>query len=424
MSNREETSPLAEALARGLSNKTDLNSELNALSNYSLKSEGDARLLSRALAGIISRLISDEDTSLLRTFLGFFQGVESREAYDVVRIEGVPHLLSVFDAKLDRISAEEDTAEALLFLLKIVSLYRHEGVVERVETAARRPLKPGSYLWSALFDTFDETHPYRTAVLNRLREPLPPGFIGVAYLDLANASAREGYLSTHPFDTSEGRARLQSMLTDRSNPSYAASASGALSFVSGPARDQLLALAMEHDSISVQLEAARASAKAGSETGLSLLVRTCKDPAHSRAAAHYLTELGRGDLIPSEALAPDFMAVAVMSAWLAHPMEYGRPPNAIELIDSREIFWPPTNDRRRLWIVAYRYDSGGPGGEIEQGVGLVGSITFGLHEEVTREMPLEDIYALHCCWELEVNHDPRAPTVRSILAGRSLLASG
>ncbi len=423
-SNREETSPLADALARGLSNSTDLKEKLNALSNDTLTSETDARVLSRALGELTTRLISDEDSSLLRTLLGFFQGVDSREAYDVLRTEGVPHLLIVFDAKLDRISAEGDNAEALLFLLKIVSLYRHEGVVERVETAARRPLKPGSYLWSVLFETLDETHPYRIAVLNRLREPLPPGFIGVSYLDLANASAREGYVLTHPFDTSEGWERLRGMLTDTLHPSYAASASAALSFISCPARDQLLTLAMEHDSTSVQLEAARALAKTGCETALRLLVRTCKDYKHSRVASHYLTELGHGGLIPSEALAPDFVAVAIMSAWLAHPLEYGRPPNALEVVDSREVFWPPANDRRKLWLVAFRYDSGGTNGDIEHGVGLVGSMTFCLHGEVTRAMSPEDIYALHCCWELEVNHDPRAPAKRTIAAGRSLLASG
>ena len=425
-SNREETSPLADALARGLSNGTDLKEELNALSNDTLTSETDARVLSRALGELSIGLISDEDSSLFRMLLGFFQGVESREAYDIVRSEGVPHLLAVFDAKLDRIDPEGDSAETLLFLLKIVSLYRHEGVVERVEAAARRPLKPGSYLWSVLFDTFDETHPYRISVLNRLREPLPPEFIGVSYLDLANTSAREGYLSTHPFDTSEGWERLRGMLADMSNPSHAASASAALSFISRPVRDQLVTLAMVHDSTGVQLEAARASAKAGSEAGLQSLVRICKDSRHSLAASHYLTELGHGGLIPSEALAPDFMAIAAMSAWLAHPMEYGRPPTALELVDSREIFWPPTNDLRRLWLVAYRYDSGGrgPSEKIEHGVGLVGSMTFSLHGEVTREMTPEDIYALHCCWELEVNHDPRTPANRTIPAGRSLLSFG
>jgi hypothetical protein len=54
-------------------------------------------------------------------------------------------------------------------------------------------------------------------------------------------------------------------------------------------------------------------------------------------------------------------------------------------------------------------------------VGLVGSVTFALLDETTAEMPAEDIYALHCCWELEMNKDPRAPQKRSVEAGRRLL---
>ena len=39
-------------------------------------------------------------------------------------------------------------------------------------------------------------------------------------------------------------------------------------------------------------------------------------------------------------------------------------------------------------------------------------------------MAPEDAYALHCCWELEVNDDLRAPEVRTIAAGRAILEAG
>ena len=53
---------------------------------------------------------------------------------------------------------------------------------------------------------------------------------------------------------------------------------------------------------------------------------------------------------------------------------------------------------------------------------MVGSITFSLFGETTEDLSPEDIYALHCCWELEVNDDPRAPEERTIEAGRKILA--
>jgi len=52
---------------------------------------------------------------------------------------------------------------------------------------------------------------------------------------------------------------------------------------------------------------------------------------------------------------------------------------------------------------------------------MTGSITFSLIDETSPGMPPDDIYALHCCWEMEVNEDPRAPTERSVEAGRALI---
>ncbi len=122
----------------------------------------------------------------------------------------------------------------------------------------------------------------------------------------------------------------------------------------------------------------------------------------------YLTELGQGGRIPAEALAPNHRAAAEMANWLAHPSEFGRPPDAVEVVDSRELLWPPTNDRRRLWVVKYRFNATAEA-PADEGFGLVGSVTFALIGEATADLSPEDIYGLHCCWELEVNNDPRAP---------------
>ena len=55
-------------------------------------------------------------------------------------------------------------------------------------------------------------------------------------------------------------------------------------------------------------------------------------------------------------------------------------------------------------------------------IGLVGSITFALFGETTHNLSAEDIYGIHCCWELESNQDDRAPQKRSANAGRKILA--
>ena len=57
----------------------------------------------------------------------------------------------------------------------------------------------------------------------------------------------------------------------------------------------------------------------------------------------------------------------------------------------------------------------------DAGYGMVGSVTFALFGEATSALTPIEVYALHCCWELEMNHDPRAPEKRSVKAGMALL---
>jgi hypothetical protein len=221
---------------------------------------------------------------------------------------------------------------------------------------------------------------------------------------------------------------LENWLTDP-NPddfSYAASAAVGLPFISTPRRNRLLALALDHSDPKVQLEAAWASAHLGSAAGIKYLRRLCLDPGTSATACSYLRELGREKSIPAAAMEPNFLAMSDMCTWLAHPNEYGRPPDEIELLDTREIYWPPTDDHRRVWLFKFRYDEVAGEGQDEAdgavaGIGMVGSVTFALSETEATAQPL-DVYSLHCCWELQVNKDPRAPRERSIVSGRAILA--
>jgi hypothetical protein len=85
-----------------------------------------------------------------------------------------------------------------------------------------------------------------------------------------------------------------------------------------------------------------------------------------------------------------------------------------------ELFWPPTGDRRRLWLVKYAFDKQ-PDQDAQAGVAMIGTMPFALFDATDRLSP-EDLYGLYCCWELEVAGDPRAPKERTAAAGRKLLA--
>jgi len=414
--------PLQQALATGMMPGADLSAELAKLGEYPIESSEDAQAACAALKQYEFALDRrDQNDEVLHPLASLFQDVATEEAFTVFHDEGIPSLLRIFD-RLSQSPGE--SAEDLLFLLKIFVLYKSEEGAQRLVETARRGIEPDSYIWAVIFESFEEDHPHREAVCEGLRGSLPEDFCAVCYLDFVNQLAISGELSSHPFDSDEGVALLQRWLEsqDPDEYSYGQSATAALPFLSHGDRDRLMSLAMDHPDERVQLEAAWASARLGSEGGIKSLARYCTDPTVSVLACSYLEELGRADAIPEEARDPDFVAMSEMCLWLSHPQEYGAPPDEIELFDKRVMYWPPTDDERPLWLFKYTYDADDENEEPDVGIGMVGSVTFALFGETRPSQSPEDIYALHCCWELEVNEDPRAPEERSIEAGRQILA--
>ena len=49
---------------------------------------------------------------------------------------------------------------------------------------------------------------------------------------------------------------------------------------------------------------------------------------------------------------------------------------------------------------------------------MVGSVTWAMVSSNTTELSPEDVYGLHCAWELIQNEDPAAPAEADVLAGR------
>jgi hypothetical protein len=421
-------SKLEAALARGLAPCGDLIQELANLRDYPIRAAQDAQAICLALTRIIELPPETPDVPVptrsgLDWLAGLLQQVESPEAYEILVAFGLPQLYRLFDERSSRLD--------LLFLLKLFALYRDRRGTERIIQAVREDLSSQGQLWSVIFRQFDQEHPDNRVLLDALRDPLPQGFIAVAYLDWCNALALAEQCAHHPFDSSAGQILLHDYLTDPDphHFSFAQSAAASLPFLHPARRQDLLALALDHPCADVQMEGAWASAKLGSAAGVHFLARLCLDPARSKQAAQYLCELDLEEAIPQQAKDAQFQAQAALSSWLAHPQEFGRPPEEMVLLDTRELYWPPTRDRRRVWLFRYRYEVPADPEETdtthhlyETGVGMVGSITFSLLGETHPDMPPEDLYALHCCWELEYRSDQQAPAERGVAAGRRLLA--
>ncbi|HVA49491.1 MAG TPA: hypothetical protein VNH11_24205 [Pirellulales bacterium] len=325
--------PLQRAIARGMKQDGDLAEELRTLGNYTIRSRKDAKAICGALDKLPLRSDGNHFSSPLHALTGLFRDVESGDvpAFEVLYDEGLPQLIRIFDARIRRV--DDDDAEDLLFVLTILALYGSREGAERIVAAAKRPLKPDDYQWHVILSELSQGHPDRDYAFEALGDPLPPAFLAVALLDSANRAAVEDELPRHPFDSASGWQRLQDWLEDRDteNFSYARSAANALPFISNPARDQLLALAMDHIDPGVQIVAAWAVATLGREAGLKMLARYCLDVNHSEVARHYLGRLDREDVIPIEANDPSFQAKAEFATWLAHPCELGEPPDELEV---------------------------------------------------------------------------------------------
>ncbi|HEY5311575.1 MAG TPA: hypothetical protein VIK18_03620 [Pirellulales bacterium] len=359
---------------------------------------------------------------VLDALMPLFQQVESAAAYDVLRSTGTPELERLFHAFAG--SRDPHTHESLMMALKILAMYQTKQGTQCVVDAARKPFLPNNELWGVVLEQFDLKHPQAMEVIRQLSTPLPPGMIGVALLDTANELESEGNEFPHPLDTEAGVARLESWLASKKPEeySYAVSAAATLPYLKRPERETLVKLALKHPDPEVQIEGAFASAEiTSSGDGVQRLAKWCADPRYARKAMRYLEELDQAKAIPATAKDPKFQATAEMCDWLADPNEYGQPPDRIDLVDTRQLFWPPTGDKRAVWLFKYQYDASEPNQQPELGLGMVGSVTFALDGDNGPErMPLE-MYALHCCWELQAAGDPRAPEQRSVEAGMKIL---
>ena len=407
------SSPLQRAIARGLQPGHDLADELGELNDYTIKSAKDAEAICDALRQLPHPAGDKKIRSTLHALTGLFQDVEGSEvpAFEVLCEHGLPELVRIFRELLPQITQRADPKEVdhdaddLLFILKVLAMYGAEEGPECLLEAARLPLKPSDYMWHPILTNFAPDHPQRDEVFAALADPLPEDFIAMSLLDAANSASIEGELAEHPFDSPAGYAQIQKWL-EESNPehfSYAHSATAAIPFLDPEAREPLLAIALEHVDTGVQLEGAWAAAKVGRDDGLDFLSRYCLDVNHGDVAARYLRELEREDRIPEKAQDPAFQAQANFARWLAHPNELGRAPDELQIVDRRELAWPPERETGEFFLIRFlaRDPEGLEPDQID--CGLVGSMTWCFFSGKMHLRPPEDAYALHCYFEMQ--HD-------------------
>ncbi len=241
----------------------------------------------------------DGFTSGFHRIVGLFHQPTDPVAKGVLRTEALPILLRLYDSLLDhwyqsRLEQDDDASSYdLLFALKTFALYQGKPTLQRIIAAARLPLAPEAHAWANILSNLVEHDPPAASnVASALRQPLPPGFLAVALLDMANTLARVHGLTPHPFDTPEGLARLQALLTDTNPDHYSSAHSAAASIPFLTDAPAFLALAEKHPALNVRMEAAWASAYLGQPRGLERLRAWARAPKTRSRAVAYLKEFG------------------------------------------------------------------------------------------------------------------------------------
>lgn len=403
-----EISPLRRALAT-----VNAGGSARVLDGLTACGEEDARAIADALHQ--TRAVRDHGPgfSKVYTLCRLIQQTKDEPTRDALREHALPALARLFDRGGD------DPADAwdLLNVLATIAAWGGPDLSGRIVDGSRR--FPEGASWWLVFGHLSDHPTVAREVVETLRARFPKGDIAQAYLWTATRLCRKAIVLTHPFDSDAGYPHLREWLNGP-DENLAQAVVVAIAYFGPGERESLLAQATVHPAIRVRMEATRLRATFGDPTAVPELIAWCDRPQTCWRAEKYLQELGAHDRIPMPR-SPEFQALVEMAEWLEFPTELGRAPDELEVVDSRELFWPPTHDRRRVFALRYVVERSGPDDPDNRGQAMVGSVTFALFGEDTRHLSPVELYGLHCGWELQGNNDERAPAEVSVAAGLAVL---
>lgn len=350
----------------------------------------------------------------LRTILDFTSladlqfEIETDDTWAAFVDQVIPTLVDWANGHMNQASAlSTENAKAFVVLVESLLYSGDPDAMACGLASLRSGMNLPSHTWSTLMSPFDEENSDTQAWYDSIAGSLPDDpEIALALLESANDTFLSGWDGTHPFDSPDGMTRLKTWLQDRNPETSHRAHPSALSLAflqsNAPQIASLLRLGLKHSSTSVQMEAAWSDVHHGGSAGLEFLKQACLEVHQSSRAQSYLKELDKGDAVPQAALDPTFAATAEMSNWLQHPNELGDPPITLEVFDQRQLFWPPADDQRDVWLFRYTYRIDDDT-EDQTGYGMVGGMTWSSFQDYETPPSPEELYLHHCALELKRN---------------------
>lgn len=257
-------------------------------------------------------------------------------------------------------------------------------------------------------------------------------------LDLANHAYRTGKLADHPFASrTETLIELLKQVTIRlekaeKSPEYIGgdvseiqrrlsdsvalmlSLSDALGLLGDSSACPVLAEAMELSHRRIQTEAAAALVRLGDQRGKKRLVQLAADPAARRRAVSYAEELELEEEIDQVYRLPAALAESELVTWLATAEQFAIPPQSMELVDSRTLYWPGYEEPRDCYLFRFHYEL--PQGNY-QNLGIAGPLAHAFPHDLT-SLTIEDVYSAFAGWHAEHDEIYEVPAEQFNLAQR------
>jgi len=369
--------------------------DLYEISDQDITNTRDATRICQALAGYMS---THDDPIHLRshlpTLISFFQYSVSPGATNAFTKEGLPLLRELIRQSMDE---GKGASINVMFVLRVLASYQQAEDVAMVARLANAEFCSDREIWSPVFCSYaDEQSQLSVQMVDALRDLRSHPIILIAYLDAVNEIAQLGIMKNHPFNTELGLELLRRWLNgDDKSAFYAYGATAALPFISKLSRAPLFELALEHPNVLVKLQAAWLRAELGDKNGVNILRFYSLAPQYSLIAESYLFKLGLLTKIPVKTRAPEFRARAIMANWLLKVRELDYPPDRVDVIDHRQLFWPPTHDVRNFWLVKFMFEMDRTDKNLD-GVGLVGFEVREVFGEESLSLSAEELYGLSC----------------------------
>jgi hypothetical protein len=386
-------------------------------SQLELQSLEDADSLIAALAERVADDLGDEE---LRGDHGFWAALLS----PLGRLPPAAHRVGVL--KPSAVSRAEQLyhwlgppSQSRHFLLALLAgSGRSEALAAFAELIVADPPGRPEDATLAFVPLFQRRNNAEEALFPRLLDGLEHPAIAAAVLDLANYLTRESLTATHPASSRVDRlAELLGGLVSRlarveERPDEFADSPSELNALVGDSVELIVSLchalamigeprvtgklhqALELSHRRLRTEAAFALACLQDDRGAEALAQMASEPVVRPRALAYLEELGMLLRAGEADRSPEARAEGELAAWLASPMQFGLPPQKLELFDSRRQYWPGDAEAVDCYLFRYEYRLGDRG---LSGIAIAGPVIHALRANL-EDLPPADIYAAYAGW--------------------------